>query len=114
AKYAPERFSSFIIGGAHPYQEDRAALAATLQELQTGAGAIPPFWGVPLPPALHTRLLANDMKAIVAYWQKRMEGSGVEEVLPTLPMPCLLYAGEAAPRAASRTYRTGLFSPCLA
>jgi hypothetical protein len=66
-----------------------------------------------------SRLLANDMKAIVAYWQKRMESPGVEEVLPTLPMPCLLYTGEADGRfgGAKRCvtqYQTGLFSPCLA
>lgn len=101
AKYAPERFSSFIIGGAHPYQEDRAALAPTLQELQKGAGALPDYWGVPLSPALHARLLVNDMKALVAYWQKRMESPGFEEILPTLPMPCLLYVGEADARFAS-------------
>lgn len=43
AKYAPERFSSFIIGGAHSYQENRDALAPWLQELQKGAGAIAPL-----------------------------------------------------------------------
>ena len=41
AKYAPERFSSFIIGGTHPYQEDRATLATRLQELRKGVEAIP-------------------------------------------------------------------------
>src|SRR5262245_48964762 len=65
AKYAPERFSSFVIGGAHPYQENRDAQAPWLQELQKGVGAIAPLWEVPLSPALQSRLLTNDMEAIV-------------------------------------------------
>ena len=101
AKYAPERFSSFVVGGAHPYQEDRAALAPTLQELQKGAGALPDYWGVPLSPALHARLLTNDMKALGAYWQKRMESPGFDEVLATLRMSWLLYVGEADGRYAN-------------
>jgi hypothetical protein len=36
------------------------------------------------------------MDAIVAYLRQRMESPGFEEVLPTLPMPCLLYAGGEA------------------
>jgi pimeloyl-ACP methyl ester carboxylesterase len=101
AKYAPERFFSFIIGGAQPYQENREALAPWLQELQKGPEAIAPLWEVPLSSALQARLLTNDMEALVAYWRQRMESSGFEEVLPTLPMPCLLYAGEADGRYAS-------------
>ena len=101
AKYAPERVSSFIIGGAHPYQENRDALAPWLQELQKGAGAIAPLWEVPLSPALQARLLANDIEAIVAYWRQRMESPGFAEMLSTLPMPCLLYAGEADGRYAN-------------
>ena len=101
AKYAPERFSSFIIGGAHPYQDNRDALIPWLQELRKGAGAIAPLWEVPLSSELDARLLTNDMEAIVAYWQQRMENPGVEEVLPSLPMPCLLYAGEADGRYAN-------------
>jgi pimeloyl-ACP methyl ester carboxylesterase len=101
AKYAPERFSSFIIGGAHPYQEDRAALATTLQDLQKGARAIPAIWGVPLSPEMQTRLLANDMKALAAYWQNRIDSPSFEEALPTLTMPCLLYVGEADGRFSS-------------
>jgi pimeloyl-ACP methyl ester carboxylesterase len=99
-KYAPERFSSFIIGGAHPYQDNRDALASWLPELQKGAGAIAPLWETPLSPALQARLLTNDMEAIVVYWRQRMEDPGFEEVLPTLTMPCLLYAGEADGRFA--------------
>jgi pimeloyl-ACP methyl ester carboxylesterase len=101
AKYAPERFSSFIIGGAHPYREGREALTPWLQELRKGAGAIATLWEVPLSRALQARLLTNDMDAIVAYWRQRMESPGFEEVLPTLPMPCLLYAGEADGRYAN-------------
>jgi pimeloyl-ACP methyl ester carboxylesterase len=91
AKYAPERVSSFIIGGVHPYQENRDALAPWLQELQKGAGAIASSWEVPLSPALQARLLTSDMEAIVAYLRQRMESPGFAEVLSTLPMPCLIY-----------------------
>ncbi len=55
AKHAPERFSSFIIGGAHPYQDNRDALAPWLQELRMGAGAIAPIRETPLSPALQAR-----------------------------------------------------------
>ena len=47
------------------------------------------------------RTVHRDMEALVAYWQQRMESPGVEEVLPTWSMPCLLYAGEADGRYAN-------------
>jgi pimeloyl-ACP methyl ester carboxylesterase len=73
AKYAPERFFSFIIGGAHPYQENREAFVPWLQELQKGPAAIAPLWEVPLSSALQARLMANDIAALVAYLRQRME-----------------------------------------
>src|SRR5262249_11220043 len=71
AEHAPERFASFIIGGAHPYRENRDAMALFLKELEKGAAALPSVWEVPISSALQARLLANDMEAIVAYWRKR-------------------------------------------
>ena len=56
---------------------------------------------MPLSSELHARLLTNDMEAIGSYWPQRIEDPGFEEVLPTLPMPCLLYAGEANHRYAN-------------
>jgi hypothetical protein len=96
AKYAPERFSSFIVGGAsHPYPENRDAFALWLQELRKGAGAIAPLWEVPLSPGLQARLLTNDMDAIVAYWRQRMESPGFEEVLtdPAYAVLALCWGG---------------------
>ena len=54
----------------------------------------------PVAPTLRTRLLANDVEAMIAYRVKRLEHPGFTEVLPTMTMPCLLYVGEADTRYA--------------
>ena len=44
-------------------------------------------------PARRTRLLANDPEALIAAISAPR--GGIEDVLPTMTMPCLLYVGEA-------------------
>jgi pimeloyl-ACP methyl ester carboxylesterase len=95
AKYAPERLHSLIIGGSHPYRTPPERLQQRLQGLQKGAEAIAEMWDAPVSPTIRTRLLANDIDALIARTKKRMESGGFAEVLPTMKMPCLLYAGEA-------------------
>src|SRR5262249_38083671 len=95
AKYAPERFSSLLIGGANPYQSNREQFDARLHMLKQGPESIAALWGEAISPALRARLLANDAEAMAASWIGRMGGPSLEEVLPTMRMPCLLFVGEA-------------------
>jgi pimeloyl-ACP methyl ester carboxylesterase len=95
ATYAPERFASLIIGGAHPYQLNRERVDARLQALKSGPEMTVEFWDSPVSPPMRARLLANDVEAMAASWLGRMGGPGQEEVLPRMRMPCLLFVGEA-------------------
>jgi hypothetical protein len=54
----------------------------------------------PISPALRARLLANDAEAMVANRIKIMERPSFAGILPTMTVPCLLYAGEADGRYA--------------
>jgi len=98
AKYAPERLAALIIGGMHPYEGRLSAanrLAGT--DPNTFVAALFERLGIDpatLPPERQEELLANDFEALAAL--QRDEPS-VEEILPTMTMPCLLYASEADP-----------------
>ena len=59
-----------------------------------GVAAIPDLWGAELPEKLKARLLTNDVDALDAC---RVDSLGFAEVLPTMTMPCLPYAGSADP-----------------
>jgi pimeloyl-ACP methyl ester carboxylesterase len=103
AKYAATRCASMILGGADPYQGNRAERDQWLAMLQQGmATFIEGAWVSqgPISPALRARLLANDVEAMIANRIKIMERPSFAEVLPTMTMPCLLYAGEADGRYA--------------
>lgn len=93
AKYAPDCLNALIIGGADPGPRKREG--SPLLEpsmMRQGAAAIPAIWDAPLSAALRTRLLANDVEAIRA---SRVDDPGYEDILPTMKMSCLLYAGDA-------------------
>jgi pimeloyl-ACP methyl ester carboxylesterase len=97
AKYAPTHFTSFIIGGASPYGATPDFQRQLLRLLQQGAVAFVRGWEQqgPVSPTMKARLLANDMDALIALWTTRIEESPrLEDVLPTMTMPCLLLAGE--------------------
>jgi pimeloyl-ACP methyl ester carboxylesterase len=95
AMYASQRFSSLMIGGAHPYQRRRAQRDARLQIPKKGPEGLVAIRDSPVSPALKSRLLANDVGAMTAPWIGRMDSPGLEEVLPTMTMPCLVFVGEA-------------------
>jgi pimeloyl-ACP methyl ester carboxylesterase len=97
ARYAPERVHSLIIGGGSPYPRTQAGPDATLEALKRGADAIPGAWGVPVPSALRDRLVKSDVEALIACRTKGLQSPGYVEILPTMTMPCLLFAGEADP-----------------
>lgn len=99
AKYAPERFRSFIIGGAHPYLLDHKEFDADVQALRKGMGAviaeIEKATGTKMPPERRARLMANDTEAIVALFSASHWRLSLEDALPNMTMPCLVFAGEA-------------------
>jgi pimeloyl-ACP methyl ester carboxylesterase len=96
AKHAANRLLSLMIGGAHPYAEhieafrnidgtDQEAFITAFQQLT----------GSQITPEMKTRMLANDLKALAASLHDR---ESIEDVLPTMKMPCFFFVGEADPR----------------
>jgi pimeloyl-ACP methyl ester carboxylesterase len=96
AKYTPDRFDTLLIGGAQPYgrtlpasRPDGSDPQAFLEELFGRLG----LQNLDATPAdIRTELMANDFRALAAAQQDR---PSLEDVLPTMTKPCLLYAGEA-------------------
>lgn len=98
AKHFPERFNSFILGGAHPYAENTQAIRDRMPTDQAAYIAIAEqTYGTLLTPARRARLLANDLDALRALTQDRDD---IADVLPTMTMPSLIFCGELDPRLA--------------
>lgn len=96
ADYAPERFRSLILGGAHPFAEDMTAFRAMLpKEPDAFVAMLEPVFGAFLLPGMRQRIAANDLQALAALTTDRQD---ISAVLPTMRMPCLIYAGTADPR----------------
>jgi pimeloyl-ACP methyl ester carboxylesterase len=99
AKYAPHRFSSFIIGAAHPYAENMQPFRDLMpRNADAFATMVDQIFGSRLTPVSRSRLLANDLDALRALTQDRVSNA---DVLPTMTMPCLLFVGELDPRLAA-------------
>jgi pimeloyl-ACP methyl ester carboxylesterase len=111
AALAPERVCAYILGGGHPFARrmppgyasagaDGSDPLATADTFLARIGVDPDT----VPPVHREALMANDFKAIAAAQQDR---ESVAEVLPTMQVPCLVYAGaqdsahEPAQRAAA-------------
>lgn len=95
ALHAPERFHSLIIGGQHPYAQSMDGLRQLIQYgVERGPEAFVAMWerdfGA-LSPEEKKRMLTYDFEALLAVAQDRQS---LEAVLPTMTMPCLLFAGE--------------------
>jgi len=95
ARYAPERFQSLIIGGQHPYAQNMDGLR---QFVQFGVENGPEAFVAMLERELgllsseaRERMLAYDFATHLVIAQDR---DSLEAVLPTIRMPCMLYAGE--------------------
>ena len=98
AKHSPDRFRSFIVGGAHPYAENMQPFRDFMpRDRDAFAAMVDQVFGNRLTPAMRTRLLANDLDALRASTQDRESNA---DVLPSMTMPCLLYVGELDPRIA--------------
>jgi len=95
ARYAPERFRSLIIGGAAPYASDMDGLRQFIRNgVEKGPEVLVAMWEEEygaLSSELRERMLAYDYEALLVVAQDR---ESLEAVLPTMRMPCLLYAGE--------------------
>jgi len=89
AKYASPRLNSLIIGGAHPYgvnfEHVRSILSSGIEAWMAEVEA----WSIYSSDGL-TRVRGCDTKALLAVIQDRPDMS---DILPSMPVPCLLYAG---------------------
>jgi pimeloyl-ACP methyl ester carboxylesterase len=101
AKYAPTRFHSFIIGGANPYQFNQDEIRWWLQLLEKGMDAVGAMYDeaaatpeTKMTPEMKARLLANDTRALTAFLLAPEWQASLEDALPTMTMPCLIFVGE--------------------
>ena len=97
AKYASDRIHALILGGNHPYQPPPATADPWIPMLEQGPDVIPSLWSTSLSESLQARLVKNDAEALVAFRRKRGKLPSHEDILPTMTMPCLLFAGDADP-----------------
>jgi pimeloyl-ACP methyl ester carboxylesterase len=96
AKFAPSRLRSLTVGGSTPFALHNQA-ERNIQWFSDGMEAF--LEQQPLPDQIKTlsfraHMLANDAEALMAVGIDR---PSIEDILPTLPMPCLIYAGDADP-----------------
>lgn len=105
AKHYPQRIHSLIIGGASPYSDLRPTtdppgplLQIMRKGIQEGPDAV--VQGIrdlfgEITPAYETRLRSLDYQAQAAfleYWEYHLPG--LEDVLPTMAMPCFIYIAD--------------------
>ncbi len=113
--YAPERFNCLILGGAsyadgtktQAYDDLGPAYDAMEQAAKEGKPnpmeAQVPIYEKnlgPMAPERRAATLAQDGYALTAAWQARKQevSPKPEDYVPTIKLPCLIYAGEADPR----------------
>jgi pimeloyl-ACP methyl ester carboxylesterase len=95
ALYAPGRFRSLILGGATPFAQKMDGLRQFIQvAIDNGPEAFVAEWEIEngrLSPEARKRMLAYDYEVLLTLAQDR---ESLEAVLPTMKMPCLLFAGD--------------------
>lgn len=96
AKYAPDRFSSLTLGGAHPYPENMQPMRDLMpQDMGAFMASMEKIYGAHLTPAMRRRFQQSDLRALQIMTQDR---PSLADALPRMTMPCLLFVGEADPR----------------
>lgn len=96
AKFSLHRFNSFILCAAHPYAENMQAFRDLMpRDQKTLEAQLHKLYGDALSPTLKSRLMSNDLDALLALTQDR---NSVDDVLPLMTMPSLLFVGELDPR----------------
>ncbi len=96
ADLAPERLLSLIAGAAHPFEDNLESFRnidgkdpdAFVKALQT-------FLGEKIAPEIVPLVLTNDLEALAAAARPR---PGMEDMLPSLNVPCFLFCGTEDPR----------------
>lgn len=99
-KYAPDRFSSLIIGGNGLSEKDSEGemeeLKGYIRSFEQGTDAVIDVLergrGSPLEDWEREKWMNADLDALIAYCSN-YENIGMADYLPTLTIPCLLYAG---------------------
>jgi len=94
AKYAAQRVHALVIGGAQPFGQQWPASSrldgSDPQAFLTALG----MNEAAMLPEVRADFFANDFRALAA---ARGDRPSLEEILPTMSMPCCLYAGVADP-----------------
>ena len=100
AKHAPERFNSIIIGRMHPHGSagTNASVDECIEGLKKGMESVVASMeaasGRQLLPERRAAMLDNDPKALIASSIELRDFEGIEDILPSMTMPCLLFVGE--------------------
>jgi pimeloyl-ACP methyl ester carboxylesterase len=95
ALYAPERLNALIIGGAQPYGNNFANGRKILAQGIEAWVDMVAEWDLYSVEDLE-RVRENDAEALIAALHDR---SDISDVLSTMDMPCLLYAGSTDSQA---------------
>ena len=99
----PSRLSMYIIGGMSPYRtvEERQSESWMSTSLRVGAKEGPEAYASILEKHLgspaedeKTRMLENDYQAIHALWENMSGWPATTELLSSIRVPCLFYAGD--------------------
>ena len=98
-KYASERFHSLIIGAMSPYRDpnelnDLLELLKKEKDFIWASFGIEKIFRSRVASRQKARWMTNDLEALIALVSKDWLLS-LEDVLPTITMPCLLFVGEA-------------------
>ena len=103
ARQAPDRVACFVVGGAtasgpSAYPAEPGKEPFLITALRVGPEAIIKVWGKEwMTPALRERLMANDTAAMIACQQRPRTTEEFSNVLGTIAVPALIYAGSADP-----------------
>jgi hypothetical protein len=107
---------AWIMLGTGAFAPDHAPLDRWLAALRQRPEVVLSIWELdaPVSPALRQRLLSNDLEALIAQLIQRKEPLGFDDILPSLPIPCVLMVGEADAayarvQACSRMIRNSTF-----
>jgi pimeloyl-ACP methyl ester carboxylesterase len=102
ARYAPSSISAFVIGGAAAstataFPSAKGEEDVLLATLRRGPDELLKMWGASATPALAERLMASDIAALIAIRRQRLVTDAFSDVVGTIAVPTLLYAGAADP-----------------
>jgi pimeloyl-ACP methyl ester carboxylesterase len=95
---APDRVLSLVLGGADPFQPDAGSIEddAWLRLFRQGMPAFVADWerrDPNMPAIMRERWLALDARAMAAAQEAGLTAPGLEDALPTIQTPTLIYYG---------------------